>query len=254
MPASKLVFDADWVGPQPGSNPAEILKDAQKAYFKPIGSGHGVYPHAMLDFVGFLVGRVMGVPVADCRAVQLSDSTRGFASLWPPTPCAVWGKFPPGLGAVSSIDKFGGPKSFAELLVFDVWLGNMDRHAQNLVFRELDSGPWQLVLIDHGHIFANGGWANNWTDLESPVSAPNLAIPPFIRRDNIKLAEIFDILLAGEKKLLRSISTNVASIADHVLMDAVMQIPNDFATEEQLDATAQIVIRRKDGILRIFGE
>ena len=252
MPISKLDSEADWIPEQAGANPVQISKGTQKAYFKPTGSGHGAYPHGMLDFVGFLVGQVTGVPVAECRAAQLPDGTRGFASLWPLPPFFIWGALPPELSATNTLEKFGGPKAFADLLVFDVWLGNKNRHAQNLLFRELNSEPWQLVLIDHGHIFANGAWANSWTDLQAPVSEPNLAIPPFIRSDNTKLAQLFDILLAKETALLNHVSTKVASINDQSVREAVIPIPNDFATEEQLEATAEILVRRKHKLLEIF--
>ncbi len=251
-PIPKLSFDPDWLPVQPGSNVGEVSKLGQKAHFKGVAAGHGQYPHGMLDLVGWAVGRLVGSPIAELRAVQLVDQTRGIASLWPQQPFAVWANFPTSLTAPEIIGRFGGPKCFAALLVFDVWLGNMDRHNTNLLYRELTPNPWELVLIDHGHIFANGQWANNLADLNTPVSPANLASTPFIRRDNLKLSQVFDILLRDEAGLLHEIAEAMSAVADETIADAIMQIPNDFATDGQLAATAQVVIHRKKRLGEIF--
>ena len=146
----------------------------------------------------------------------------------------------------------GGRTGFAKLLVFDVLLGNKDRHSQNLLFRELDSAPWELVLIDHGHILANGAWANKWNDLATPMSNPNLEIQAFIRKDNTKLAEIFAVIEKEDKKLLRRTAERIASADDQSILDAVMKVPNEFATEDQLDGIGQIIVSRKQKIVEIF--
>ncbi len=128
----------------------------------------------------------------------------------------------------------------------------MDRHNTNLLYRELSPNPWELVLIDHGHIFANGQWANNPGDLDTPVSAANLAITPFIRRDNTKLSQVFDILLRDQAGLLCEIAETMASADGKIIVDAIMRIPDDFATDEQLAAASRIVILRKNRLGEIF--
>lgn len=165
----------------------------------------------------------------------------------------IWTTLPVSLTAVETIARFAGSRCFAALLVFDVWLGNRDRHNTNLLYRELNPpNPWELVLIDHGHIFANGEWANNLGDLNTPLSAANLASTPFIRQDNAKLSQVFDILLRDEARLLHQIAEAISSVADETVADAIMQIPNDFATDGQLAASSQIVIRRKNRLGEIF--
>ncbi len=252
LPIPKLPFDPDWAPVQPGSNAGEVSKEGRKAYFKGVASGHGQYPHGMLEFVGWAVGRLVGAPVAELRPAQLVDQTRGIASLWPLQPFANWANFPASLTAVDTIERFGGPRCFATVLVFDVWLGNMDRHNTNLLYRELSPAPWELVLIDQGHIFADGQWANNPGDLDTPVSAANLASAPFIRRDNTKLSQVFDILLRDQVGLLSEIAEAMASARDETIADAIMQIPNDFATDEQLAAGSRIVTLRKNRLGDIF--
>lgn len=250
LPIPKLEFDPEWAPVQPGS--AEVSKQGQKAYFKSLASGHGQYPHGVLEFVGWTLGSLVGVPVAELRPAQLIDQTRGSVSLWPPQPFARWDNFPALLTAAETINRFGDPKCFAALLVFDVWLGNMDRHNTNLIYRELDTKPWEPVLIDHGHIFANGQWANNLADINTPVSPANLVSASFIRQDNAKLSQVFAILLTHEAGLLCEIAHAISSVADETIVDAIMQIPNDFATDEQLTAISSIVILRKNRLEEIF--
>lgn len=252
MPIPKLEFDPDWAPIQPGSTSGEVSKQGQKAYFKDLASGHGQYPHGVLEFVGWTLGRLVGAPVAEVRAAKLTDQTRGIVSLWPPQPFARWDNFPASLTAAETINRFGGPKCFGGLLVFDVWLGNMDRHNTNLIYRELDTKPWELVLIDHGHVFANGQWANNLADLDTPVSAANLATAPFIRQDNAKLSQVFAILVKDESGLLCEIAHAISCVVDGTISDAIMQIPNDFATDAQLAAISRIANLRKNRLEEIF--
>ena len=128
----------------------------------------------------------------------------------------------------------------------------MDRHNTNLIYRELTGNPWELVLIDHGHIFANGQWANNLADLDTPVSAANLGTAPFIRQDNQKLSQVFAILLRDERHLLAEIAHAISSVEDGAIAAAIMQIPNEYATDAQLTSIAQIVILRKNRLEEIF--
>jgi hypothetical protein len=197
------------------------------------------------------VGRLVETPVAELKPAQLTDQTCGIASLWPQQPFAVWANFPP-LSATVTIDKFGGPRCFAELLVFDTWLGNMDRHNTNLIYRESGHGPWELVLIDHGHIFANGQWANNLTDLQTPVSAANLATAPFIRKDNTVLSQVFAILARDQVALLHQTAQRFSAIGDDTVAAAIMEIPNEFANDAQLTSISQIVNLRKNRLVQIF--
>jgi hypothetical protein len=119
--------------------------------------------------------------------------------------------------------------------VFDAWIANCDRHADNLMFSRTDNGKYMFYMIDHGLAFLGqtGKFANSsWND---PAW---LDMAKFLR-----IAEIRSIMIKSES--LDDYTARMRSIHDDDIWSLVNRIPEGYMTEEEKTSTARLLVDRK---------
>jgi hypothetical protein len=161
------------------------------------------HPHvAANEFIAARLADVLGLPMLDVRVVDMAGELL-FASGW-----MQHGTFYPSIDeqrfrACENRDRV------YDLVVLDSWIANVDRHAGNLVVRQIRSrgepNPRHLMLCnDHSHCLVLPG--QNVADLAVHLDAPP---GPYIRLGFIREAIVESHCLAGALGRLSALTDDV---------------------------------------------
>ena len=153
---------------------ARIVTDAGRAYVKPMGNRQG--PHQLAcEWVATQLARWFGLPTfeyalmsIDAEVDEIPFFRGGYASSGPAfvtkaAPGHPWG------GSQEELGELINPGDVGQLVVFDTWVSNCDRHPPDLTVRRpnydnvfLEHLPGsgnhnvRLVAMDHSHCFTCG--------------------------------------------------------------------------------------------------
>jgi len=112
---------------------------------------------------------------------------------------------------VAALDNISNRDCVAGIILFDRWLLNADRHAQNLL-RVPTSGMVRIVMIDHGHCLGINGhseWVSNFSPVEAKLGV-----------------HLFHSLAPPESNA--HWSTVIASVDDRFIGEVVRDLPSEW--------------------------
>lgn len=144
------------------------------------------------------------------------------------------------------------------MLVFDVWLCNTDRHEGNIVVRvtkdQSGNDEYRLIFSDHSHcilaptndpqhpLTTISDLASLATSGLSSSVCPNM---PYIRA---KL--VTDMVV--DVALLRTAIDGVAKMPDHVVRGVLSRVPPDFLPESERRAIENFLLQRRKRLKQVF--
>jgi hypothetical protein len=179
----------------------------------------------------------LGLPVLDHRFVEFGGELF-FASTYMQKP-----SFAPAI-TEDLFRRCENRDRVYELVVFDAWLCNLDRHAENLIVRRVHrrSDVRRLVLNDHSHLLVSP-YTPTLELLEARIdSFPSLYAQrlPFVR-DEIKRAA-----------RLKEALTNVESLSDELIRRVVQSTPKPLLEAEMRDGYSRFLIARRSNLRALF--
>jgi hypothetical protein len=228
-----------------------IVRDAGRAYIKPLGNRQG--PHVLAcEWVGTQLADWFGLPTFDYALLHIDEvdeiplrggyqAEPGKAFVTRAVPGTVWGADQPTLKALVN------PDDVSALVVFDTWTLNCDRHPPTGAERRpnfdnvflstegLVPGQLKLIAMDHTHCFTCGG------DLDEGVARieavtdercyglfPNFA--PFMSKDKVVKA-----------------ATRLRTLTRPLVMGMVASIPAEWQVAEGArTALLDLIVRRAE--------
>lgn len=198
------------------------------------------HPHvAANEYVAFRLAQAIGLPTMDARIVELSGELL-FAAAWMNT-----GTFHP----YTTEDLFArcdNQDRTYDLVVFDSWIANTDRHAGNLLVREIRprgaANPrYHMLCNDHSHCLVPPRQS-------AVVLAQQLDSPP---AQHVQLAFVIEAIT--ESALLGQALDRVANIPTETINAAFAEMPATFVPSPQ-DARLmqEYLLERRERLRSIF--
>jgi len=198
------------------------------------------HPHvAANEYVAARLANAIGLPILDFRILEMGGNLL-FAAGWMDK-----GTFCPQTTR-ELFAKCQNRDRVYDLVVFDCWINNTDRHQENLLVREIRSRgapePRHMLLCnDHSHCLVRPN--EQTTDLAgrleaAPVSHPGLAFVAEAVTKSARLAEALD---------------RAARVPDDTIKAAFREMPASFlpsAQDGQL--MCQYLVERRDRLADIF--
>jgi hypothetical protein len=189
------------------------------------------------EYIAACLADTLGLPILDYRIVVMKGELF-FASSW-----MAKGSFYSGT-TEDLFDLCSNRDKVYDLVVFDVWICNVDRHAGNLLVRRLQGRGGNerhlLLLNDHSHCLVIPGETPSHlaNKLDSPPQ--QYVILDFVRnaiKDAARLSSALDTVRALDSNTLKS---------------TVQSVPDAFLRDEEKGAYEDFLLARKDRLRTIF--
>ncbi|HEX2173263.1 MAG TPA: hypothetical protein VHL09_12550 [Dehalococcoidia bacterium] len=116
-------------------------------------------------------------------------------------------------------ERFTNPEALAGMVAFDLWIGNADRSASNVMLRRRAGEQFEVFLIDHGEAADGGAWLY-WPNPEDPAFVEAGRLPRFGKELAPALAE-----LRGRPDAIRAWAPLIRSIPDHLIARLIAEVP-----------------------------
>jgi hypothetical protein len=175
------------------------------------------------------VAESLGLPLLDYRLLYLDDDLF-FGSSWMPPE-----SFHPTI-TKELFDRCENRDRSYDLVVFDVWIGNTDRHANNLMVRKLGRVAREdrllLTLIDHSHALIPDG--RKLDELEQKIGD----VPP-IRLDFVRES-------IRSRSVLADAVGQVQDMTNARISAIVSSVPAEFLSAEDGERVEQFLVHRRD--------
>jgi hypothetical protein len=187
--------------------------------------------------VACLAGR-LGLPVLDFCILEMNGQLF-FGSSWMQGP-----SFAPQINE-DLFNRCENRTRVYDLVVFDSWVCNVDRHHENLVVRcakkKAGGGDHHLMLLnDHSHCLVLPG--------QTPASLPPLLDTPpggYVRLGFVQAA-------VKERAYLKASLEKVGGIQGKVISDAVEAVPEEFLPAGERGAVADFLLQRQSRLRTVF--
>ena len=224
------------------SKPKHILFNDGQTYvvkFKNNPSGTRILVN---DYIAGKLGQLLSLPVIPFEVVQITDDfikkypilseqkfTSGsqFASLFIDN-CIQ-------LSRESSNEhiKVINRDQLAEIVVFDLWIGNTDRKHENVLLEPIEKGEYFLHMIDHGRCFSKGKWT-----VKTLKKMPFLSVELTVHKWCLSFQQSQDELNAAIEK--------VKAIPEAAIYDIIDSIPIDWdVSESEREALVTHLVKAK---------
>lgn len=227
-PVGKGASQAHYVLAENGSE--YIVKGRQ---FSP---GHAYV--ATTEMVTASLADFVGLPVLDHRLVCMG-SELFFGSAWMPS-----GSFAPAV-TPSLLDQCVNRDRIYEIVAFDVWVCNIDRHQENLIVRETRGRAGtvvrSLLLNDHSHCFIRPG--------ETPAILPSRTGEPF-RAEFVRLDFVRDRIL-DPGRLGKAVQA-MEALSDASIEAVVRSVPDAFLSTAERRLMYQFIKVRRSQLRTII--
>lgn len=189
------------------------------------------------EWVAAQLAGALGLPMLDYRIVQMGGNLF-FASAW-----MQERSFAPGADA-QLFGRCSNQELAYNVVVFDAWLINKDRHAQNLVVRLPLRGDdrYLLILNDHSHLLVNPQEPRTPDRLSSRLDTspgPYVSLP-FVR-ESIESGERLDSAIGA-----------VEGLPEATIRHAVQSAPMQLLPQPHRDAYERFLIERRERLRAVF--
>ncbi len=190
------------------------------------------------ELVCAFIGDELGLPVLPHKVLEMNGAPV-FGSVW-----MKQGTFDSGVSEVT-FQQCNNRERAYDLVVFDTWLCNEDRHHQNLIVRrrKQSGGPDELSLVfnDHSRCLlppgvTAAGMATHW-----------LGSPPdrFIQLNFVR-AEIVN------PDRLRAAVCAVEQLTEHQIRACVLMVPDELFAEADKPLVVDFLLRRRAELRSVF--
>lgn len=227
--------------------PTQLLKTVFKGYSKPqhmLFSDGQTYVVKLKnnpsgtrilvnEYIAGNLGKLLKLPVVPFEVVQIEEA---FIK---ESPILAKHKFQPGSQFASLyLDncsqlvrnsrnenvKVSNRQHLAEIIAFDLWIGNTDRKENNVLLEPLEHGEFYLHLIDHGRCFSKALWTS-----KSLKKMPKMEIDLNVHKWCAGFLENAAELQAAIEK--------IKAIPQEAIHQVIESIPSDWdVTEEEREA------------------
>lgn len=211
-------------------------------------------PAKACEYVATRLARAIGLPAPRIWLAEPAPGYRGtYAERLPAeTDWAEVARFAPAPDWCRPIaDRFVNPTALAGMVVFDLWIGNADRRAPNVMLRRVGDDRHEIYLIDHGEAADGGAW----------LARPNPADPAFVetgrqprfgRELAPALAELRD-----RPECFQPWQERIRAVPDAEIVDRIAEVPPLYFDEYDDDPgrearLAALLIARRDQIDRLI--
>ena len=117
------------------------------------------------------------------------------------------------------VARFTNPEALIGMVVFDLWIGNADRSASNVLLHRSAPDRYEIYLIDHGEA-ADGRPSLFWPSTDDPAFVANGRLPRFGRELSPALREV-----RRESSDLRDWVRRIQAVADRSIADLIAEVP-----------------------------
>lgn len=198
---------------------------------------HWGNPHIGLDYVISRIANELELDVPEVALAKVANNEGeikdGLVSLSVPAPYYTWAFRAP-TESQANYDEpwrmFSNLEKVIGLYVLDVWVGNTDRHGENILLQQVDPYPrWAIWGIDHGHVFNNA----NWLAPDCPLQAFELRPEDCFRIDQALKGHLFR----------RTVQAAVSQRFENLLqwVEKIHQLDNRYESYIDICITANIL-------------
>jgi hypothetical protein len=228
------------------SAPRHVIAENMQEYIikgPSITPGHPFV--AANELISVRLAGVLGLPVLDHAIIELAGDIY-FGSAWMPRTSYYEGFTEVVLSRSVNRDRI------YDIVVFDVWLCNKDRHPNNLVARRQGNavGPGYspscfIILNDHSHcpVFPGDPDTGHPSRLPAAVTLP-------IEPRNLKIPCLADAV-TDRSRLSQAIDA-AQSISNETLLSIVSSVPDPFLPANQRGNIVRFLTGRRDHLRVLF--
>ena len=199
-------------------------------------------PAKACEYVATRLAAAIGLPVPAICLVEPAPGYRGtYAERLPAeTDWAEVARFAPSPDWCCPIaERFANPEALIGMVAFDLWIGNADRSASNVLLRRSQTSPdrYAIYLIDHGEVADGGAWLY-WPNPADPAFVETGRLPRFGRELEPALDEV-----RRRPAALTDWVHRIQAIGDPTIGDLIAEVPplyfdgydDDPGREDRLD-------------------
>jgi hypothetical protein len=238
-PALRVIDDYGPVG-RGASQAHVVLAENLQEYMVKGPSLVPSHPHvAANEYIAARLAQAIGLPILDFTVVELAGAAL-FASAWMDK-----GTFHPET-TDALFNRCENRDRIYDLVVFDAWIANIDRHAGNLLVREVrprgaENSRCQLLCNDHSHCLVRPNERAN-------VLAGRLDAPP---KDYVAINFVLNSI--RDARRLTAALDRVAKIEDRTIEAAIAEMPATFVPSAPETALIRdYLLERRDRLASIF--
>jgi hypothetical protein len=191
----------------------------------------------------------MGLPTPEVCLAQVQGMS-GLVSVSVPLPHGKWVQYAPNDANYSDPEAFlTNVNDLLGMFVFDVWVGNTDRHGENFMLHTKPGGKFELWPIDHGHCLSATTWVRNYD--HATTRDPDM----FFRKDvGLKNDKSHQAILASVKRFedLLYWVQKAREVTDNRIGYLQSCLRAQWITEEQATAIQRIIEQRGNDLVGIL--
>ena len=237
-----------------GSLPCKFeCSDGETYYIKHIGNNR---LHVINELIGSSLLQLLAVPAPEIALVEVvSETIEGVRFDGKPPQGVAFGSRQL-MGQSKSLDradlyqgqeirKFAASQALIGIVLFDIWVYNIDRapHNPNILVEEIGKNSFRLVAIDHAVIFED----KEYIDLGSSRNS----FPPTIEESLIShplFRDVHDALGLFSSDEADRVLCKIESIREDELRDILNVIPNEWEVKdtEKESIIKHYLLPRKD--------
>lgn len=228
----------DWVqiGEEKKSGVLNVVKntsdvgDISVAWFK-FRVNDDVGPIPANEFICSKLGKILNLPVAKIQFKEFAGR-HGTLSFSVATEPYKWAQFPYKSSLAAHVFNYD---LLAEILVFDVFINNLDRNPDNLIYSKASTtrNKYELHLIDHGHCLLGPS--------QQPTANDN-----FNFDQHIQIPEFKELLNNGMDFFHDAINKVVNTITEAEIDRIMAEVPTQYLTDEQKTQAKAMLLYRKE--------
>lgn len=211
-------------------------------------------PAKACEYLATRLARQIGLPAPTIWLAEPAPGYRGtYAERLPAeTDWAEVTRFAPSPEWCRPIEeRFRNPEALFGLVAFDLWIGNADRSATNVMLRRHSDDRHEIFLIDHGEAADGGAWLF-WPNAEDPYFLETGRLPRFGCELAPALDEVRD--RPADLTIWRS---RIEAVDDNLIRDLIAEIPPLYFDEYDDDPhrperLERLLLGRRDNLDRLI--
>lgn len=206
------------------------------AYFKYPPEGQNG-PVSANEYICSKIGRKIGLPTAKVQFREF-DGKHGVLSFLVDVEPTPWNQVPTKIKNAMPL-YFYDFKLLAKMLVFDVFINNIDRHGDNFMISRVSpqEEKYKFHLIDHGHALLG----------PSAEHTQNT----FNFNQHIMLQELNELKTKGIKFFNKALK-DVTDLSEMDINQIIDQVPDTYLTNEDKIAAKSMLLERQQKIYNEF--
>lgn len=180
------------------------------------------------ELIAATLAGVLSLPMMDYTIIEMAGHFY-FGSRWMDTD-----SFYPVITA-ELLQRCENRQRVYDVVVFDTWLCNTDRHDENLIVRRVDS-KHLVMLNDHSHCLVGEGEDTRRLSSLTPSLPERYVTLPFVQQAIIEASKLQATVRAVEQ------------LSDGIIRDAVQSAPDELLSTADRNTIQNFVLTRRDNL------